>query len=66
VNFTKSWRKAAVRINSQKKGKVKVAKLRLNKETVKNLGAGEARKVKGGIDAVGGNELAVKTYPKKC
>ena len=52
--------------SAQKKGKSKVGKLKLNKETVRNLGAGEARKVKGGIDAVGGIELAVKTYQKKC
>ena len=32
----------------QKKGKVKVGKLKLNKETVKDLSAGEQEKVKGG------------------
>ena len=33
----------------QKKGKVKVGNLKLNKETVKDLSAGEQEKVKGGI-----------------
>jgi hypothetical protein len=33
---------------SSKKGKVKVGKLRLNKETVKDLTAAERKRVKGG------------------
>jgi natural product precursor len=34
-----------------KKGRVKVSKLKLNKETVKSLGDKEAKKVKGGQKA---------------
>ncbi len=38
----------------QKKGRVKVGNLKLNKETVKNLSAGEQRKVKGGLVVASG------------
>ena len=37
------------RKSGQKKGKVKVAKLKLTKETVKNLSEDERRKIKGGL-----------------
>lgn len=37
-----------------KKGRVKVGKLSLNKETVKNLSAGEKRRVKGGVGVATG------------
>jgi hypothetical protein len=33
----------------EKKGKVKVGKLELNKETVKDLTSGERRQIKGGV-----------------
>ncbi|PYS92924.1 MAG: hypothetical protein DMF64_07285 [Acidobacteria bacterium] len=33
----------------QKKGKVKVGKLKLNKETIKDLTGNEARRIKGGV-----------------
>jgi hypothetical protein len=48
-----------------KKSKVKVGKLKLNKETVRSLRADEAKKVRGGIDVVG-VEFYVKTHQKKC
>ena len=34
---------------SQKKGKVKVGKLQLNKETVKELTGGEKKQLRGGV-----------------
>lgn len=37
-----------------KKGRVKVGKLSLTKETVKNLSAGEKKRVKGGVDVATG------------
>jgi natural product precursor len=37
----------------EKKGKVKIDKLKLNKETVRNLSDSEAKKVKGGYNSNG-------------
>jgi hypothetical protein len=37
------------RKTGEKKGKVKVGKLRLNKETVKDLTGGEQKQIKGGL-----------------
>ena len=34
---------------SEKKGKVKVGKLKLNKETVKELSTGERKEIRGGV-----------------
>jgi len=42
-----------------KKGRVKVSKLKLNKETVKSLSAGEKGKVKGGARPLGGDDTKV-------
>jgi hypothetical protein len=42
--------KSKTSANAQKKVRVKVGKLKLNKETVKNLSAGEGKKIKGGQD----------------
>jgi|GEM_PF-5446840 len=45
---TKSKKNIAVE-KEQKKGRVKVGKLKLNKETVKELTTREADKIKGGV-----------------
>ena len=45
---------------AQNRGKVKVGKLKLNKETVKNLSGNERKKVKGGLDAI---IIPIKTSP---
>jgi hypothetical protein len=50
---------------AKKRGKVKVGKLKLNKETIRNLKADEGKKVRGGAD-FGGVEFYVKTHQKKC
>jgi hypothetical protein len=42
---------------SQKKGKVKVGKLILNKETVKDLTTRERKRIKGGIIGLGGTGI---------
>ena len=47
-------------MTTKTKGKVKVGKLDLNKETVKNLTSSEAKKVKGGKGEGGG------TRPPAC
>ena len=39
----------------EEKGRVKVKKLKLNKETVKDLTGGEQKQVKGGLSLVSGN-----------
>ena len=38
--------------SAQKRGKVKVGKLKLNRETVKNLSGSDRKKVKGGLDII--------------
>ena len=35
--------------NTEQKGRVKVGKLKVNKESIKDLTSGEAKKVKGGL-----------------
>ena len=42
----------------EKKGRVKVGKLKVNKETVKDLTGKEAKQVKGGVATGGGNTKA--------
>jgi hypothetical protein len=50
---TKSKQKSA---QKKEKGRVKVGKLQLNKETVKTLTSSERRKIKGGVrEGDGGN-----------
>ena len=41
----------SVKVGAKKKAKVKVGKLKVNKETVKDLTEGERKKVKGGARA---------------
>ena len=38
--------------SAQKRGKVKVGRLKLNRETVKDLSGSERKKVKGGLDKI--------------
>ena len=45
---------------AQNRGKVKVGKLKLNKETVKDLSGSERKKVKGGLDFI---IAPIKTSP---
>ena len=53
----------------EKKSKVNVSKLRVNKETVKNLTGDQKKKVRGGAIRQGGNEtkiLGTCTIVKAC
>ncbi len=52
-----------------KKGRVNVGKLKLNKETVKDLSGAQKKKVRGGLIARGGNDtklLGTCTFVKAC
>ena len=57
---TKS-KKKATGAKAQKKGRVKVGKLQVNRETIKDLSDEEARRVRGGI----GPDLGVKVVKIK-
>ena len=53
--------------STKKKGKTKVGKLKLNKETVKSLTSEEKRKVKGGlIPRIPPTALSCPTLCGKC
>ena len=43
-----------------KKGRVKVGKLKLNRETVKDLSGDRKKKIRGGLRPVGGNDTKVQ------
>ena len=50
----------------EKKGRVKVRKLRLNKETVKNLTGSQARAVKGGLGVGVTGACTATCQPTAC
>jgi hypothetical protein len=55
---TKSKKQTA----GEKRGRVKVGKLKLNKETVKDLSASEVKKIRGGAKPVSISIVKLKTY----